>query len=90
MELFATPRSSKQLIVQNSQIVKILIQIVKEETMSEQYKDRFSKATEELEEKAAYICKSCNRLYRIEDAENNNLSCCGRTMTEQLRKGFGS
>lgn len=57
--------------------------------MSDHYKDQLSKATEELEENAAYICKRCNRLYKIEDAENNNLSCCGRTMTELLREGFG-
>jgi len=57
--------------------------------MSEQYKDRFSDATKELEEKAAYICRSCNKLYSIEDAQDNNLSCCGRTMTELVREGFG-
>jgi len=56
--------------------------------MSEQYKDRFSEATKELEEKAAYICRSCKKLYNIERAKKNNLSCCGRTITELLQKEF--
>jgi hypothetical protein len=57
--------------------------------MSEQYRDRFSNVTKELEEKAAYICRSCNKLYSIEDAEDNRLSCCGRTMTELVSESFG-
>lgn len=37
--------------------------------MSEQYSDRFSEATEELEGKSAYICKSCNRRYSSKEAK---------------------
>lgn len=57
--------------------------------MSNQYTDRFSEASEELEEKAAYICKNCNKQYSAETAKENNQSCCGRTLTELLEESFG-
>ena len=57
--------------------------------MSEQYSDRFSEATEELDGKSAYICKSCNRQYSSKEAKEKNLNCCDRTMTELLKESFG-
>jgi len=37
--------------------------------MATQYKDRFSEAEEELSEKSAYICTSCNTFYGKEKAK---------------------
>lgn len=57
--------------------------------MSGEYKDRFSEATEELPEKNAFFCKTCNTKYSKKDAEKKELSCCNRTLTELLQEGFG-
>ena len=42
--------------------------------MSKEYHDRFSAAEEELSEKSAFICESCNKTYRQEDVETRNLA----------------
>lgn len=55
--------------------------------MSEQYKDRFSKAAEELSEKNAFSCESCQKKYDREEAEKKSRTCCGKTMTEHSEKG---
>ncbi len=57
--------------------------------MSEQFGDRFSEATQEREEKSAYVCKSCNTRYSHKEAKKKNLDCCGRTMSELLQESFG-
>ena len=57
--------------------------------MSDQYKDRFSDATDELTEQSAYVCKSCNKKYKREDAAKQDMSCCGRTLTELVQESFG-
>ena len=87
MELFATPRSSKQLIVQNRDLDKVMNNDrTKGGTIVATAQRSFSEVTEELVEKEAYICRNCNKPYRIEDAKNNKL--CFRTMNELLREGF--
>ncbi|WP_155006021.1 hypothetical protein [Pelobacter seleniigenes] len=57
--------------------------------MSEQYNDKFSKASQELEDKSAFICKSCNKKYDKKTAKEKNNTCCGRTLTELHQESFG-
>lgn len=57
--------------------------------MSEQYKDKFSKPSEQLEEKSAFICKTCNTTYTKDEAYEKGNSCCDRTLTELLQESFG-
>jgi len=57
--------------------------------MSDEYKDRFSKAESELSEKSAFVCVSCKTKYSKTDADKKGLECCGRTMTELLQESFG-
>jgi predicted metal-binding protein len=57
--------------------------------MSEQYKDRYSKAAEELSEKNAFICESCQKKYDKEEAEKKSRTCCGKTLTEHMKEGSG-
>ena len=57
--------------------------------MSKEYKDRFSEAEKELEEKNAFICVSCNKKYPKKEAEKHEMSCCGRSMKELTEEGFG-
>lgn len=57
--------------------------------MSEQYKDRFSNAEEEQQEKSAFVCESCNKKYTDKEAKDKMMNCCGRTLTGLLQEGFG-
>jgi len=57
--------------------------------MSEEYKDRFSTAEKELEDKSAFICETCNTKYDKKSAEGKGHSCCGRTMKELLQESYG-
>jgi len=57
--------------------------------MSKQYHDRFSNAEDELSEKSAFVCESCNKKYSRKAAEKQDKSCCGRTLTELLQESFG-
>jgi len=57
--------------------------------MSKQYKDNFTKAESELSEKSAFICESCKKSYKKEEAVKKDLTCCGRTLTELMQEGFG-
>jgi predicted metal-binding protein len=50
--------------------------------MSDQYHDRFSKASKELSEKSAFICESCNKKYQKKEAEKKDMACCGRSLKE--------
>ncbi len=61
----------------------------KESKMAEEYKDRFSKADKEQQEKSAFICESCKTEYSKKDAEKKGQSCCGRSMKELVQEGFG-
>jgi transposase-like protein len=58
-------------------------------SMSEQYRDQFSNATDELASKSAYVCKDCNKQYSKSEADEKKHSCCGRAMTELLQEGYG-
>ncbi len=57
--------------------------------MSGQYKDRFSDAEKELQEKNAFVCLSCNKKYSKKEAENHEKTCCGRSMKELVEESFG-
>lgn len=57
--------------------------------MSNQYKDRFTEAEKEQHNKSAFVCESCKKSYKKEDAEKQNMSCCGRTLTELMQESFG-
>ncbi len=57
--------------------------------MSQKYKDRFTEATNELQEKSAYICKTCNKKYQKEEVVKKDMICCGRTLTELLQESVG-
>jgi len=57
--------------------------------MSKQYKDQFSKASEELPKKNPFVCESCKKTYKKEDAKKHDMACCGRTLTELMQEGFG-
>lgn len=48
--------------------------------MSKEYHDRFSAAEEELSEKSAFICESCNKTYRKDEAKTHNQTCCGKPL----------
>lgn len=51
--------------------------------------DRFSKATKEQEERSVFICTSCKNRYNRKDADEKELECCGRTLTELTQEAFG-
>lgn len=57
--------------------------------MSEEYKDRFSKAEREQEDKSAFVCETCNTRYDKKTAEEKGHNCCGRTMKELLQESYG-
>jgi transcription initiation factor IIE alpha subunit len=57
--------------------------------MSEEYKDRFSDADKEQQEKSAFICESCKTKYSKNEAKQKGQSCCGRSMKELVEEGFG-
>ena len=57
--------------------------------MSNQYKDRFSEGTKDLEDKSAFVCNSCNKKYKKEEAVKKEMTCCNRTLTELLQESFG-
>lgn len=60
--------------------------------MTGQYHDRFSKAIEELPEKNAFFCKTCDTKVNKKDVdlhEQHDLHVGERTMTELLQEGFG-
>jgi transcription initiation factor IIE alpha subunit len=57
--------------------------------MSKEYHDRFSEATEELQNKSAFFCESCNKKYDHKEAKEKGNTCCGRTMKELVEESFG-
>ncbi|MBW2451617.1 MAG: hypothetical protein JRF07_04580 [Deltaproteobacteria bacterium] len=57
--------------------------------MTADYKDRFTEAEKELQEKSAFLCESCNATYTKKHAKDQGMTCCGRTMKELLEEGFG-
>jgi hypothetical protein len=61
----------------------------KEIIMATKYTDRFTDAEKELQEKSAFACETCKKTYNKQDAEQQDMSCCGRTLKELLRESFG-
>jgi len=57
--------------------------------MSEEYKDRFTEADKEQQNKSAFYCESCNKKFDKATAESQKIECCGRTLTELLEESFG-
>jgi len=57
--------------------------------MSSEYKDRFTEAEKEQQEKSAFYCESCNKKFDKAEAKKQDMSCCGRTLTELLEESFG-
>lgn len=57
--------------------------------MSTDYKDKFSEASSELQEKSGFVCETCKTPYRKKDAVKKDMSCCGRTLKELAQESFG-
>jgi len=57
--------------------------------MSGEYKDRFSEAEKEQQEKSAFYCESCNKKFGKTEAKKKDMLCCDRTLTELLEESFG-
>ncbi len=57
--------------------------------MSGDYKDRFTEADKEQQDKSAFVCESCKTRYSSDEAKSKDMACCGRTMSELHQEGFG-
>ncbi|SEA27383.1 hypothetical protein SAMN05660420_01682 [Desulfuromusa kysingii] len=57
--------------------------------MSKEYRDRFSQAEQELEDKNAFICVSCNKKYHKDEAQRRQMTCCDRPLKELAKESFG-
>lgn len=57
--------------------------------MATKYTDRFTDAEKELQEKSAFACETCKKTYNKQEADKQDMSCCGRTLKEMLRESFG-
>ena len=57
--------------------------------MTKKYSDRFSEATEELEEKSGFVCETCNKTYSRDKAVKNKMACCNRTLKELVQESVG-
>ena len=57
--------------------------------MSEEYKDKFTEASKDLQDKSGYVCKTCDTKYSKKEAQEKANTCCGRSLTELLQEGFG-
>jgi len=57
--------------------------------MATKYSDRFSEATEELQEKSGFVCESCNKTYSRDEAVKQDMACCNRTLKELVQESFG-
>ena len=55
--------------------------------MSE-YKDKFSEASQEQQDKSAFICEHCKTKYTKQQVEEKDNSCCGRTVKELHQESF--
>lgn len=55
-----------------------------------EYKDRFSDAAKEQQDKSAFVCESCKTEYNRDEAKKKGNTCCGRTMKELLQESFGA
>lgn len=57
--------------------------------MTKQYSDKFSEATEELQEKSGFFCESCKKSYSRDEAVKQDMACCNRTLKELVQESFG-
>jgi len=58
----------------------------KEESVTKQYKDKFSETEKELQEKSAYVFENGNKKHPKEEVREKGFNCCGRTMKELLKE----
>lgn len=57
--------------------------------MSEEYKDRFTEAEKEQQDKSAFVCESCKTKYSKKEAEDKGEACCDQPLKEIKKQGFG-
>jgi predicted metal-binding protein len=57
--------------------------------MSTKYSDRFTEASNELQDKNAFVCETCKKTYFKDEAVKREMTCCNRTMKELLQESFG-
>lgn len=57
--------------------------------MCADYKDRFSDAEKEQQDKSAFVCESCNTKYSKKDAVEKGDTCCDQPLKEIKKQGFG-
>lgn len=57
--------------------------------MCADYKDRFSDAEKEQQDKSAFVCESCNTRYSKKEAEEKGKACCDQPLKEINKQGFG-
>lgn len=57
--------------------------------MADKYSDKFTEATEELQEKSGFVCESCKKTYSRDKAVKQEMTCCNRTMKELAQESFG-
>jgi predicted metal-binding protein len=55
-----------------------------------EYKDNFSEASKEQQDKSAFICENCKTKYNKQQVEEKGNTCCGRTVKELLQESFGA
>jgi hypothetical protein len=55
---------------------------------STEYKDRFTQAEWEQQDKSAFICETCNTRFDKKAARNRNMVCCGQTLKEAIQSSF--
>ena len=57
--------------------------------MTTKYSDRFTEASEELQDKSGFVCETCKKTYLRDEAVRRDLTCCNRTMKELVQESFG-
>lgn len=57
--------------------------------MSADYKDRFTEAEKEQQDKSAFVCETCNTKYSKKEAEKKGEACCDQPLKEIKKQGFG-
>jgi transcription initiation factor IIE alpha subunit len=57
--------------------------------MSAEYKDRFTEAEKEQQDKSAFVCETCDTKYSKKEAEEKEKACCDQPLKEIKKQGFG-
>lgn len=57
--------------------------------MTDQYHDKFTESSKELQEKSGFVCETCKTKYHKEEAVKRDMTCCNRTMKELVQESFG-